>query len=82
MILPHKVQIARDVIPQRPPKMEQDDDPRPDPIRSEMQRACTADCRCFRNGTTPGSGRFLRCLKQPLSELSPSCRDLVEKRES
>ena len=37
-------------------------------------QACRADAKKVCNGTKPGGGRLLACLKQHEAELSPDCK--------
>lgn len=46
---------------------------------AQMRKACKADYDKFCAGTAPGGGRILQCLKTHAADLSPACRDVIEK---
>ena len=45
----------------------------------EVAEACKDDAAKVCKGVEPGKGRILRCLKQHESELSPACKEHVDK---
>jgi Cysteine rich repeat len=46
-------------------------------VAQERARACVADIKKLCAGVEPGGGRVVGCFKEHLSELSPTCQDLV-----
>ena len=45
----------------------------------EFKKACSDDAKKVCEGVKPGGGRILKCLKQHEAELSPSCKELMDK---
>lgn len=46
---------------------------------SEKQKACMADKERYCPNVQPGEGRIINCLKAHQSELSPACREMMER---
>lgn len=45
----------------------------------KAQQACTGDMEKFCKDVQPGGGRILKCLREHTQELSPACRQEIEK---
>jgi Cysteine rich repeat len=45
----------------------------------EAHEACTDDVQKFCKDVKPGKGRIVRCLKQNEEQLSPDCRDTLQR---
>src|SRR5262245_17085174 len=48
----------------------------------KMKEACGADIQKLCQNVKPGEGRIIQCLEQHQSEVSPSCNQLLTKKES
>ena len=45
----------------------------------EVKEACEQDAKKLCEDTKPGGGRIMQCLKQHESELSPACKEHMDK---
>jgi Cysteine rich repeat len=51
----------------------------PPPASGNARAACKADYQKLCQGVRPGGGRAAACLNQHLDELSPACKDVIQK---